>query len=163
MKIRNTKKTKKAKDENQEKEMMNILAKSDQVKGEQLTINDEGELHREKELKLYAIGNIDSPDKKYEVYYNGIMRLLRKHLPSGYKNKKAREFIYEEKNTFLTRGKRKNKFGIRGADSRMGYLVDAKEILKIVIKWITSNGTSLELFMTIRDVNVSKGYGAPKH
>ena len=32
--------------------------------------------------------------------------------------------IYEEKNTFLTRGRRIDEKGIRGADGRMGYVDD---------------------------------------
>ena len=48
---------------------------------------------------------------------------------SGKKYKAARDFIFEEKNTFLTRGHIKNKFGIRGADSRMGYKEDCEKML----------------------------------
>ena len=71
----------------------------------------------------------------------------------------ARDFIYEEKNTFLTRGKRKKLDGTRGGDSRMGYISDQEELLNIIIAWIVSNGTMVELFNTLHDLNVAKNYG----
>jgi hypothetical protein len=145
-----------------EEEKLKILAKADEVKGEQLMLTDEGEFISKKELKEFALGNIENPEKKYDVYYKGIQKLLLKHLPKGPKNKKARNYIYEEKNTYLTRGKRISDAGIRGADGRMGYISDAEEVLKIVMDWIISNGTMIDLFNKFRDINEKKGYGTPK-
>lgn len=142
----------------EEAERMLILTKADNVKGEQLTVGVEG-VQTESEIKKFAIGNIDDPEKKYELYYKGITKLLRKYLPKGKLNKKARDFIYEEKNTFLTRGKRKNEKGIRGADSRMAYINDVEEMLDIITSWVVSNGAMIELYTKLRDLNVSKGYG----
>lgn len=142
-----------------DREKLEILRKTDQVKGEQLSINKEGKLATKKELKDFAIGNIENPTKKYEVYYNGITKLLRKHLPKGKENRKSRNFIYEEKNVYLTRGKRISKIGIRGADGRMGYIGDAQEVLKMIMDWIFSNGTMVELFNSLRVANLNKGYG----
>jgi len=147
----------------EEQEKLKMLAKADEVKGEQLAFTKEGEFVNQKELKEFAIGNIENPEKKYDIYYKGIQKLLIKHLPKGLKNKPARKFIYEEKNTYLTRGKRINELGIRGADGRMGYISDADEVLKIVMSWILSNGTMVELFTTLRNLNISKGYGTSKN
>ena len=144
-------------------EKLKMIAKADEIKGEQLAFTKEGEFVNQKELKEFAIGNIENPEKKYDIYYKGIQKLLLKHLAKGLKNKPARKYIYEEKNTYLTRGKRINEFGIRGADGRMGYISDADEILKIVMNWILSNGTMVELFTTLRDLNISKGYETSKN
>lgn len=140
-------------------EKLRILAAADAVKGEQLVIGKSGEIEKENELRKFALGNTEDPERKYEVYYKGIQRLLKTHLPKGRQYKTARDYVYEEKNTYLARGKRINKAGIRGADGRMGYLVDADEIFKIVIDWILANGTMVDLFTSLRDLNISKGYG----
>lgn len=140
-------------------EKLRILAETDAVKGEQLTITETGTVEKENELRQFALGSVEDPERKYEVYYKGIQRLLIKHLPSGKQNKVARDYIYEEKNTYLTRGKRINKAGIRGADGRMGYLADADEVFNIVMEWILANGTMVDLYTRLRELNVSKGYG----
>lgn len=145
-----------------EKERFLLFKKADEVKGEQLVITSTGKIETESELKKFALGSVDNPEKKFELYYKGISRLLLKHLPKGTANKKARDFIYEEKNTYLTRGHRKNEKGRRGADSRMTYLSDAEEILEIIVKWIFNHGTMIDLFTQLRDLNVSKGYGTAK-
>jgi hypothetical protein len=80
---------------------------------------------------------------------------------SGKQYKAARDFIFEEKNTFLTRGHRKNKFGIRGADSRMGYKEDVEKMLEIIIDWILKKGDMYSLYRILRELNISKGYGKP--
>lgn len=80
---------------------------------------------------------------------------------SGKQYKTARDLIFEEKNTFLTRGHRKNKFGIRGADSRMGYKEDVEKMLEIIIDWILKNGDMYSLYSILRELNISKGYGKP--
>ncbi len=90
------------------------------------------------------------------------MKLLRAYLPKGKANKKARDYVYEEKNTFLTRGKRINIYGIRGADSRMAYVTEIEELLDIVMNWIVKRGSSSDLFNTLNELNQSKGYGKPE-
>ena len=154
-KIKTTTNKKKESIENDEKSM--ILAKADQVKGEQLVILPEG-LKTENEIKSFALGSIDDPEMKYDLYYKGIMKLLRKFLPKGKENRKARSYIYEEKNTLLTRGKRINDKGIRGGDSRMAYINDVEELLNIITQWVVSKGTMVELYNTISDLNKSRGY-----
>ena len=142
-----------------EQEKLDILARASNVKGQQLVVSPSGGVERENELRQFAFGNIEDPEKKFNVYYKGIQKLLLAHLPKGRQNKAARRFIYEEKNTYLTRGKRINRFGIRGADSRMGYIVDAEEMLGVIMVWIRQNGTMVDLFNNLRDLNIAKGYG----
>jgi len=141
----------------EQEEKLQILAKSDEIKGKQLVITDEG-IESEDELKSIALETSDNPKKKYDLHYNGISRLLTKHLPKGREHKKARDLIYEEKNTYLTRGNRKKKDGTRGADSRMGYINDHDEILNLIISWIRSNGSMVDLYNSLRDLNKTKGY-----
>lgn len=143
-----------------EEEKMLMLTKADQIKGEQLILVPDG-VRLEDEIKKFAFGNIDNPEKKYELLYKGVMKLLRAYLPKGKANKTARSYVYEEKNTFLTRGKRINQYGIRGADSRQAYVSDIEELLDIITKWIVSRGTTVELFNALRELNISKGYGDP--
>lgn len=155
---KNTGTEKKKKLSKSEEEKLMLLAKADEVKGEQLVILPEG-LSTENELKKFALGDIDDPEKKFDFYYKGIMKLMRKFLPKGKENEKARKLIYEEKNTFLTRGKRINEAGIRGADSRMAYISDIEEMLNIIAEWVASQGTMVELFNKLHELNIEKGYG----
>lgn len=74
------------------------------------------------------------------------------------KYKTARDLIYDEKNTFLTRGHRKNEQGIRGADGRMAYINDINDLINIITKWISNKGTMYDLYSQLRDLNKSKGY-----
>ncbi len=145
----------------QEKEQREILAKIGQGGGKQIEISPEG-IRSTKELKVFATGSVDNPLRKYDLYYKGLTKLLKQNLPAGPKNKKAREFIYEEKNTFITRGYRKNAQGIRGMDGRMAYITELKAALDIVANWVFRNGTPLELFDEFRKRNIEKGYGEPR-
>jgi hypothetical protein len=141
-----------------QEEKLKILAEADKVKGEQFQITAFG-INVENEIKKLTQGLEDDPMKKYDVYYKGIRRLLRKGLVGGKENEKARKYIYEEINTFLTRGRRIRKDGTRGADSRMAYIPDHEELLNVVIQWVLGNGTMAELFNTLHELNISKGYG----
>lgn len=144
-----------------EEEKMRILAQADEVKGEQLSILPDGGIFISNELKLLLEGKflVDDPEKKYDLYYKGIEKLLRKHLRKGKEYAKSRGYIREEKNVFMTRGKRINEQGIRGADSRMTYIDDAQEMLKIISNWILRSGTMVELYNEFRELNINKGYG----
>lgn len=145
-----------------EREMLEIMMKADQVKGQQLSIDATGEFYTEDELKKLVLGNVQDPEKMYETYYKGISKLLKQNLPTGADFKPARDLIYEEKNCFLTRGHRIKEDGIRGADSRMGYIEDAEIVLSVVVSWVVNKGTPFDLFTTLRDLNSSRGYPAPK-
>jgi hypothetical protein len=134
-------------------EKLSILQKADETKGEQLFIKQSGELYSEKELKKVYLESTDNPEKKYEIYYKNIRNILMKFLPKGNINKKYREIIYEEKNTFLTQGRRKSNKGIRGADSRMTFISDAEILLNLIIKWVSKKETPAELYMKIKELN----------
>lgn len=149
--------------EQEELERMMLISKADEVVGEQLTIDTEGLLQTEDELKKFALGDIDDPERKYDIYYKGISKLLLKHLPEGKAYKKARDYIYEEKNTYLTRGHRIDEKGIRGADSRMGHIEDAEQVLELITNWIIKKGSMVDLYSAIRDLNIKLGYGKPSH
>jgi len=149
--------------EQEELERMMLISKADEVVSEQLTIDMEGLLQNEDELKKFALGDIDDPERKYDIYYKGISKLLLKHLPEGKEYKKARDYIYEEKNTYLTRGHRIDEKGIRGADSRMGHIEDAEQILKLITNWIIKKGSMVDLYSTIRGLNIKLGYGKSNH
>ena len=138
-----------------------LRAKRNESKEETFDFDLDGRLELKSELADMLLDAIDDPEEKYNVYYNVINRLLRKHLPKGEENKPARDLIYEEKNTFLTRGNRKDEKGIRGADGRMSYAVDMHEMVNIITEWITSRGTMYNLYIKLRDLNLSKGYGLP--
>lgn len=150
------------KDHEQEAEREEILRKADEIKEETFDFNLDGQIELKNEIADMVLEEIDDPEAKYNLYYKVVNRLLKKHLPKGEENKQVRDFIYEEKNTFLTRGHRKNEQGIRGADGRMSYIADINELINIITEWISSKGTIFELYTKIRDLNVSKGYGTPK-
>lgn len=145
-----------------EEEKLRILAKTDETKGEQLVFTAEGKASSQPEIKDFNIPSIENPELKFDLYYKGIQRLLIANLPKGKEHKKSRTYIYEEKNTFLTRGKRINEKGIRGGDGRMGYIIDAEEMLQIVMDWIMQNGSMVELYNTLRDLNVQRGHGTSR-
>lgn len=142
-----------------EQEKLYILARAGNVKGEQLFINPAGSAEWESEMQQFDLSSIEDPEKKFNIYYKGIQKLLLTHLPKGKQNKTARGFIHEEKKTYLTRGKRIKKDGTRGADSRMSYNSDHDEMLKIIMDWIMENGTMVDLYNNLRDLNKAKGYG----
>ena len=150
-------------EQQKEEEKLSLLANTENVKGEQLFLKEDGNFEKAKELRELVYANAQDPEKKYEIYYKGIQKILVNNLPKGKPNQKARNYIYEEKNTYLTRGKRINKKGIRGADGRMGYISDAEEMLQIIMDWIFVNGTMVDLYNKLRDLNVAKGYGKPVH
>lgn len=148
--------------QNQELEREAILRRADEIKEETFTIDLNGQLGIKKEIENILLEQIDDPEAKYNLYYKVVNKLLRKHLPKGKPNESARKLIYEEKNTFLTRGHRKNENGIRGADGRMSYIPDLHELINIVTEWIALKGSMFNLYVVLRDLNISKGYGKPR-
>lgn len=146
----------------QEMERAAILMKADEIKEETFNFDLDGQIELKNEIADMILEEIDDPEVKYNLYYNVINRLLKKHLPKGDENKAARDLIYEEKNTLLTRGHRKDEKGIRGADGRMAYIPDINELVNIITEWISFKGTMYDLYIKIRDLNVSKGYGVPQ-
>ncbi|MGB3184140.1 MAG: hypothetical protein WBB45_22290 [Cyclobacteriaceae bacterium] len=140
-------------------EIEEILSEANKKTGEQLVLDELGGLQTQNELKEFALGNIpDDPEKKYDVYYKGVERLLKKFLPQGDKYKDVRKIIREEKNIFLTRGKKLDKKGIRGADSRMAYLQDMEDIMNLISKWAFDSRDLFELYSLLRAKNEESGY-----
>lgn len=142
----------------EEAERAEILMKADEIKEETFDFNMDGQVELKNELADMMLEQIDDPEAKYNLYYNVANRLLKKHLPKGEEYKVARDYIYEEKNTFLTRGHRKNEKGIRGADGRMAYISDINELINVITTWISNRGTMFDLYTQLRNLNMSKGY-----
>lgn len=104
------------------------------------------------------INDTANPDESYKFFY-GINSLLRKNLPQGEQNKTLRQFIYDEKNLFLNRGIQKGKNGTRGSDARMTYIPNfLEDAFNIIAKWISSGGSSFDLYMEFWNVNEQRGY-----
>ena len=143
----------------QEREREAILMKADETKEQTFDFSVDGQLELKSEIADMVLEEIDDPEAKYALYYKVINRLILKHLPKGQDAEEARKLIYEEKNTFLTRGHRVGENGIRGADGRMAYTDDMHEFVNIITEWITTKGTVYGLYIKLRDLNVSKGYG----
>lgn len=146
----------------QEIEREKIFRKADEVKGEQLYLNADNRFESKKEIQEYVLKDIDDPEKKYEVYYKGIQKLLRESLPMGDSNKELREIIHEEKKILITRGHKLDATGRRGADSRMGYIHDLDLVLDIVGDWIMKKGAYFDLYAKLREENEKRGYHKSK-
>ena len=142
----------------QEEERLQLLMEADKNKEESFQFDFDGDVVLKSEIADLVLEQIDNPKEKYELYYNVVNRLLKKHLPKGKQFEKERNFIYEEKNVFLTRGHRKNDKGIRGADGRMAFTDDINELVNVITDWITSKGGMFELYSKLLDLNKTKGY-----
>jgi len=140
-------------------ERFEILQKSDEVKGEQLTINIDSDIVFENEAEKLLDKKIDDPVQKFQLYYHGLSKLLKNNLPKGKENEESRRIIYDEKNILINRGAKKDVKGIRGSDGRMAYIEDIEIAIEIVANWITKKGTTAELFMAFWDKNEELGYG----
>lgn len=150
-----------AKEVANEREKLEIIAKADEAREQNFAFDENGALTIINEIRGMTIQEIDNPQEKYELYYKILNKLLRNYLPKGPENKKVRNVINEEKNTFITRGHRIRKDGTRGADGRMGYCTDISEFIEIVRDCYIHNASMMELYTRLRDLNISKGYGRP--
>ena len=140
-------------------ERLEILHKSEEIKGEQLTIDINSDLVIENQAKILLGKKIDDPVEKFQLYYNGLSKLLKDNLPKGKENESVRRIVYDEKNILINRGAKKDEKGIRGSDGRMAYVEDLEIAIEIVANWITTKGTSAEIFMSFWDKNEELGYG----
>jgi hypothetical protein len=143
----------------EDKERLEILHKSEEIKGEQLLINIDSQLTIENEAEKLLGQKIDDPFLKFQLYYNGLSKLLKTSLPKGKSFESARRIIYDEKNILINRGAKKDEKGIRGSDGRMAYMEDLEEAIKIVANWTSRKGSPSELFMDYWDKNEELGYG----
>lgn len=82
-------------------ERLELLQKPNEKTGKQLTINSEtGSLEEFDELRQLVGKEFENPEEKYQLYYNGIRKLLMDFLPKGKDYKQLRDIIYDEKNVF---------------------------------------------------------------
>jgi hypothetical protein len=140
-------------------ERLEILQKSEEIKGEQLLINLDSELITENQAAQLLGQGIDDPVQKFQLYYHGLSKLLKDSLPKGKNYEDVRRIVYDEKNVLINRGAKKDEKGIRGSDGRMAYMEDLEEAIKIVADWTSLKGTPAELFMAFWDKNEELGYG----
>ncbi|AWG22657.1 hypothetical protein FFWV33_14530 [Flavobacterium faecale] len=142
-------------------ERLEILQKSNEKVGKQLTINSElGNLEEIDELRGLLGKEFENPEEKYNIYYKGIRKLLMEYLPKGKDYKEIRDIIYDEKNIFLNNGKRKSdNNGVRLSDGRMTFQVNMNEILDIIVSWISDSQNPFDLYRLFYDLNEKFGYG----
>lgn len=140
-------------------ERLEILQKSEEVKGEQLSIGFDAEIIVENQAEKLLGQKIDDPVQKFQLYYHGLSKLLKDSLPKGKDFEEGRRIVYDEKNILINRGAKKDEKGIRGSDGRMAYIEDLEEAIKIVAEWSSRKGTPTELFMAFWDKNEELGYG----
>ena len=139
-------------------ERFEILQKSEEIKGEQLSINLDSEIIVENYAEQLLGQRIDDPVQKFQLYYHGLSKLLKDNLPKGKESEDVRRIVYDEKNILINRGAKKDEKGIRGSDGRMAYLEDLEEAIKIVAEWTSRKGTPAELFIAFWDKNEELGY-----
>jgi hypothetical protein len=140
-------------------ERLEIIQKSEEIKGEQLLINLNSEIVIENQAESLLGQKIDDPVQKFQLYYHGLSKLLKDNLPKGKAFEEVRKIVYDEKNVLINRGAKKDENGIRGSDGRMAYSEDLEIAIKIVANWTTEKGTSAELYMLFWDKNEELGYG----
>jgi hypothetical protein len=143
-------------------EALELLQKTQQKKGRQLRIDiTQGDIKEVNEIREILKGNADNPEEKYNIYYKGIGRILKRYLPKGPEFKEDRDLIYDEKNIFLNRGKKKsdNENGIRKSDGRMTYQPVMGEILDIISEWASNSQNPFDLYNSLYDLNEKHNYG----
>lgn len=145
----------------EDQERLEILQKVHEKKGRQLRIDvNTGDLTEINELRAMITRQGENPDEKYRLYYNGIRRLLMNFLPKGKEHKEARQLIYDEKNIFLNRGKKKSdNNGIRKSDGRMTYQAFMNEMLDVITKWVSESQNPFDLYNALYDLNEKHNYG----
>jgi len=140
-------------------EKIELLASTHSPKNTQQLIDGMGALITLPEIHPLILDNVENPERKYDLYYHRVQKYMRKYLKDC--SKEFKSMIYEEKNVFLTRGKRTIN-GRRGADSRMWFNHEAEEALRIVQKWVVESREPIGLYRTFLELNLSLGYEKPK-
>lgn len=86
--------------------------------------------------------------------------VLMQYLPSDKSFEKARKIIYDEKNVFLNRGKKKSdNNGIRKSDGRMTYQPVMNEMVDLIVKWASTSQNPFTLYNALYELNEKHGYG----
>lgn len=115
-----------------------------------LDLDSEGE---DEAFDTSVLQDTQNPDRSYKLYYE-IRRLLMSYLPKGPENKQLRDWIYEEKNIFLNRGKEKDVKGVRGSDGRMAYISSSLEVAwQAVVEWIRSGPEPTTIWEQFHELN----------
>lgn len=133
-------------------------AEKNRVDGKQLELemSPEGETD-EDALDDNALEDIQDPQKAYDLYY-AIRRELMEGLPSGEENKELRQFVYDEKDLYLNRGKEKDEDGIRGSDGRQALLSHLTTALTATREWRQRDGNAVDIYKVFEEMNKEAGY-----
>lgn len=110
---------------------------------------------------LSFLNDTADPEKSHRLYY-GMRRLMMDNLPKGKDNKKLRQFVYDEKNLFLNRGKELDKDGIRGSDGRMTFATFLEIAFQISAEWIKQEANPIVLWQMFYDENEKFGFHSSK-
>ena len=145
----------------QDMERLELLQKAHEKRGQHLFVDViQGNLKEVNELRELLGKKSEDPEEKYNIYYKGIMTLLKKYLPKGKAFQEGRRLIYDEKNVFLNRGKKKSdNNGIRKSDGRMTYQPIMGEMLDLVAAWVSESQNPTDLFNSLYELNEKHGYG----
>ncbi|WP_051359641.1 hypothetical protein [Adhaeribacter aquaticus] len=142
---------------NRDEEIRRMAEEADKNNERQLDFFGELPIYNEEELKDF-FGNMQNPSESYRLYY-GIRKILMNYLPKGKENESLRNMIYEQKNIFLTQGKVKDVNGFRGGDSRMALIdTELNVVLEKVKEWANHGAQTFDIFLSLRDLNIEKGY-----
>ncbi|KAA2239584.1 hypothetical protein F0L74_25665 [Chitinophaga agrisoli] len=145
----------------QDQERLELLRRSFEVKGRQLRVDlTTGGMAELDELRATLGKEFENPEDKHKAYYMGIQKVLKEYLPKGKEFKEGRDLIYDEKNIFLNRGKKKSdNNGVRGSDGRMTYQPVMNEIVDLVVRWVAESQNPVTLYNMLYDLNEKHGYG----
>jgi hypothetical protein len=145
----------------QEEEAAELLRRSKEGTGIQLKFDlQSNELKEVDELRELLGQQFENPEEKYQAYYMGIQKILMQYLPSGKAFEDERRLIYDEKNIFLNRGRKKSdNNGVRGSDGRMTYQPIMNEMVDLIIKWVTESQNPYNLYIMLFELNEKHGYG----
>jgi hypothetical protein len=122
-----------------------------------LGVPDEQDVQMEDALSESVLEETQNPDEAHDLYYS-IQQLLQSSLPQGQQFDDLRDAVYEEKNIYLTGGEKKDEQGIRGADSRQGYLHHLRVMLRIVKEWSRRDASPFDLWSVLRKINEDLDY-----
>lgn len=149
------------KQKQQEEEAAELLRRSKEGAGMQLKFDLQlNELKEVDELRELLGKQFENPEEKYQAYYMGIQKVLMQYLPSGKAFEDERRLIYDEKNVFLNRGKRKSdNNGVRGSDGRMTFQPVMNEMVDLIIKWVAESQNPYTLYTQLFELNEKHGYG----
>lgn len=134
------------------------LADENSSKTIPLELSGSDETGFEEREDFSILKDLQNPEVSYKLYY-GIRSLLISNLPPQQQYKKLRDYIYELKNVFLNRGKRKDATGRRKSDGRQAYIsADLTVLFELVANWVKTGANSMELIYALERLNEERGY-----